>query len=108
MAEDDSATVTTNSPTTNSHKRTPSEIPNNLLQQNEKDATVIDISSQPPCDSSETLAIQLKSAYKHYGSGKNRLPVLIGLNMNVPKGQIYGLLGKISTLMVKSCKSTMW
>ena len=38
-------------------------------------------------------AIKLESTYKTYGSGKSKTQVLIGLNMEVPKGQIYGLLG---------------
>ena len=41
-------------------------------------------------------AIKLESTYKTYGSGKSKTQVLIGLNMEVPKGQIYGLLGKFS------------
>ena len=41
-------------------------------------------------------AIKLESTYKTYGSGKSKTQVLIGLNMEVPKGQIYGLLGKFN------------
>lgn len=51
---------------------------------------VIDIQT-----SNDVPAIKLDAAYKHYGSGKSRLPVLIGLNMQVERGQIYGLLGKL-------------
>ena len=43
------------------------------------------------CDTEK--AICLESAYKHYGKGKGKLPVLLGLDMNVEKGTIYGLLG---------------
>ena len=63
------------------HRRTNSQI------SLKKDA-VIDIQQSPQ------VAIKLDSAYKHYGSGKSRLPVLVGLNMEVQAGQIYGLLGK--------------
>lgn len=45
-------------------------------------------------DEDGDVAIQLSSAYKHYGSGKNKTPVLVGLDMEVTKGQIYGLLGR--------------
>ena len=38
-------------------------------------------------------AICLDSAYKHYGKGRKKFPVLLGLDMNVEKGTIYGLLG---------------
>ena len=38
-------------------------------------------------------AICLESTYKHYGKGRSKLPVLLGLDMNVEKGTIYGLLG---------------
>ena len=41
-------------------------------------------------------AIKLESTYKTYGSGESKTQVLIGLNMEVPKGQIYGLLGKFN------------
>lgn len=47
---------------------------------------------------SEDLAIELDSAYKHYGSGKTKTPVLMGLDMKVTKGQIYGLLGELYTI----------
>jgi hypothetical protein len=46
-------------------------------------------------DPDEEYAIRFESAYKHYGSGKSRTPVLLGLDMNVERGQIYGLLGKM-------------
>ena len=42
-------------------------------------------------------AICLDSAYKHYGKGRSKTPVLLGLDMNVDRGTIYGLLGKIVT-----------
>jgi hypothetical protein len=45
-------------------------------------------------DPDEEYAIRFESAYKHYGHGKGRTPVLLGLDMNVERGQIYGLLGK--------------
>ena len=34
----------------------------------------------------EKLAVDCRDLYKHYGSGKNRLNVLQGLNMAVPQG----------------------
>lgn len=39
-------------------------------------------------------AICLDKAYKHYGKGGKKFPVLLGLDMNVEQGTIYGLLGK--------------
>nr|AHK05672.1 ATP-binding cassette transporter sub-family H 103004 [Tigriopus japonicus] len=39
------------------------------------------------------VAIKISNAYKHYTSGQKRTPVLLGLDMEVKKGQIYGLLG---------------
>ncbi len=41
----------------------------------------------------DDLAIRLNGAYKHYGSGKKKTDVLVGLDMSVPRGKIYGLLG---------------
>ena len=41
------------------------------------------------------IAIKLEKAYKSYGSRKHKHPVLVGLDMEVGKGHIYGLLGKI-------------
>ncbi|KAK3590643.1 hypothetical protein CHS0354_013676 [Potamilus streckersoni] len=38
-------------------------------------------------------AVWGKDVNKSYGRGKNKLSVLQGLNMNVPRGAIYGLLG---------------
>lgn len=43
---------------------------------------------------SDQIAIRLDNACKHYGGGKKKTPVLLGLDMEVKKGQIYGLLGK--------------
>ncbi len=59
-------------------------------QVNGTSSSVIDISPHP---TQNEVAIELASTYKHYGSGKSKLPVLIGLNMEVERGQIYGLLG---------------
>ena len=42
------------------------------------------------------VAISLDGARKSYGSRKKRLPVLLGLDMTVERGTIYGLLGKDS------------
>ena len=41
----------------------------------------------------DSYAICLRDAYLHYGSGKKKVPVLIGLDMTIPRGAIYGLLG---------------
>uniref|UniRef100_A0A1Y1KHX7 ABC transporter domain-containing protein n=1 Tax=Photinus pyralis TaxID=7054 RepID=A0A1Y1KHX7_PHOPY len=38
-------------------------------------------------------AICVRRAYKRYGTKKNPFVILDGLNMTVPKGTIYGLLG---------------
>ncbi|XP_065916659.1 ABC transporter G family member 20-like [Dysidea avara] len=40
-----------------------------------------------------TLAIQTRDVHKFYGTGRNAFHVLRGLNMSVPCGTIYGLLG---------------
>jgi hypothetical protein len=90
-----------NSPVKKHHRRTSSSV-------DKDNSTVIDISSQQPPTNEDTaadpgvqkveVAIRLDSAYKSYGRGKTKLPVLIGLNMEVPRGQIYGLLGKQSPL----------
>ncbi|XP_065916658.1 ABC transporter G family member 20-like isoform X2 [Dysidea avara] len=40
-----------------------------------------------------TLAIQTRDVQKFYGTGRNAFHVLRGLNMSVPRGTIYGLLG---------------
>ena len=39
-------------------------------------------------------AIALSGAHKHYGRGRGKTPVLMGLDMTVQRGQIYGLLGE--------------
>ena len=44
----------------------------------------------------DEVAIKLEKAYKSYGSRKHKHQVLMGLDMEVGKGHIYGLLGKIS------------
>lgn len=38
-------------------------------------------------------AVCVRRAHKHYGTKKNPFVILDGLNMTVPKGAIYGLLG---------------
>ncbi|XP_014666455.1 PREDICTED: ABC transporter G family member 20-like [Priapulus caudatus] len=38
-------------------------------------------------------AVGVHSVFKSYGSGKNKLEVLIGINLTVTRGNIYGLLG---------------
>ena len=44
-------------------------------------------------EDADSYAICLRDAYLHYGSGKKKVPVLIGLDMTIPRGAIYGLLG---------------
>ena len=80
------------SPTNKTHKRTNSQI---QTETHKKEQAVIDI---PP---SPQVAIKLESTYKHYGSGKSKTQVLIGLNMEVARGQIYGLLGKLSKIITR-------
>ena len=46
-----------------------------------------------PSEDLDSYAICLRDAYSHYGSGKRKVPVLIGLDMTIPRGAIYGLLG---------------
>ena len=43
-------------------------------------------------------AVCFDSAYKHYGKGRNKHPVLLGLDLNAEKGKIYGLLGKLKVI----------
>ena len=112
--EEQSATGT---PVKKTHRRTNSQV----VESNKKDSssTVIEMSTnaenaakhsekvptiekvQNIENDQDEVAIKLDSVYKHYGSGKSRLPVLIGLNMEVPTGQIYGLLGKKLQKLVK-------
>lgn len=69
-----------------SHRRTPSSVTANEVTSTKMKA---EIQAEP-----EEVAIKLDKAYKSYGSRKQKLPVLVGLDMEVGKGQIYGLLGK--------------
>ena len=48
--------------------------------------------SHPSSEPSSDIAITLRHAYKSYGRS-TRVNVLMGLNMTIPKGAIYGLLG---------------
>ena len=45
-------------------------------------------------------AICLDKAYKHYGKGGKKIPVLLDLDMSVEQGTIYGLLGKLCAIMI--------
>lgn len=91
----------TSTTTTKRHKRTSSlgkivVNPKELLGVGPSKATtnastVINLDIEDAKD--PEVAINLDDAFKHYGHGKSRLPVLLGLNMEVGKGQIYGLLG---------------
>ncbi len=60
----------------------------------EADPDLEDAPVSPSPFSLEEPAIKLTSAYKHYGSRKKKTPVLLGLDMRVERGQIYGLLGE--------------
>ena len=66
-----------------SHRRTTSSVTTNEV------ASMKMIQNEP-----EEVAIKLDKAYKSYGSRKHKHPVLMGLDMEVGKGHIYGLLGK--------------
>eukprot|EP00095_Tigriopus_kingsejongensis_P003146 maker-scaffold662_size116868-snap-gene-0.17 protein:Tk03146 transcript:maker-scaffold662_size116868-snap-gene-0.17-mRNA-1 annotation:"abc transporter" len=56
---------------------------------------VVIASEKPPAINPEEapVAIKVSNAYKHFGNSHKRTPVLLGLDMEVCKGQIYGLLG---------------
>ena len=67
--------------------------------------------------SSEELAICVRGADKSYGRGSKRTRVLADFNMSVPKGNIYGLLGKQNSELlpnwfdppsVKMCKKYVY
>merc|ERR1711860_65533 len=51
--------------------------------------SVVSSAEVPPLNT----AISLRHACKHYGRGARKVPVLVNLNMTIPKGAIYGLLG---------------
>lgn len=53
----------------------------------------IGLSSNKNRTTGKQLAVCIRNAYKTYGSGKHRAVIFDGLNMTVPKGSIYGLLG---------------
>ena len=76
---------------TKSHRRTQSQVVSSAGSGSIKENSIIDIIPQQ--QQSDEIAIKLATAHKHYGSGKSKLPVLMGLNMEVGRGQIYGLLG---------------
>ena len=43
------------------------------------------------------MAIQVSGVHKSYGSRSRKVEVLRNFNMTIPKGYIYGLLGKIQS-----------
>ena len=43
----------------------------------------------------DDMAIQVAGVHKSYGRGARKTEVLRNFNMTIPKGHIYGLLGKI-------------
>jgi hypothetical protein len=45
--------------------------------------------------SGEDLAIEVRGGYKSFGCGSRRVHVMKNFNMSVPRGNIYGLLGKL-------------
>ena len=45
------------------------------------------------------MAIQVAGVHKSYGRGARKTEVLRNFNMTIPKGHIYGLLGKLDTLI---------
>ena len=48
----------------------------------------------------EDLAIQVRAGYKSFGRDSRRVHVMKNFNMSVPRGNIYGLLGKPARLGV--------
>jgi ABC-type glutathione transport system ATPase component len=44
--------------------------------------------------SMEDLAIEVRAGYKSFGRDSRRVHVMKNFNMSVPRGNIYGLLGK--------------
>ena len=46
----------------------------------------------------DDMAIQVAGVHKSYGRGARKTEVLRNFNMTIPKGHIYGLLGKLDTL----------
>ena len=42
----------------------------------------------------DDMAIQVVRAHKSYGRGARKTEVLRNFNMTIPKGHIYGLLGR--------------
>ena len=72
-----------------SHRRTTSSVTTNEV------ASMKMIQNEP-----EEVAIKLDKAYKSYGSRKHKHPVLMGLDMEVGKGHIYGLLGKSQLILI--------
>ena len=83
-----------------SHRRTTSSVTNENS-----------VKMKPELEESEEVAIKLDKAFKAYGSRKHKHPVLMGLDMEVGKGHIYGLLGKayklssLVTLLKKVCRA---
>ena len=61
--------------------------PNCLVKKKTEDKIEIMVSSV------DNVAISFDDSFKHYGRGRRKVPVLVGLNMTIPKGAIYGLLG---------------
>ena len=44
------------------------------------------------------MAISVSGVYKSYGRGGRKVDVLRDLEMNIPRGHIYGLLGMLDSL----------
>ena len=81
-------------------------VDDNLMQQETNLATSNDMNEAPRDvheiphtgdggDGYREKAICLDKAYKHYGKGGKKIPVLLDLDMSVEQGTIYGLLGKL-------------
>ena len=45
------------------------------------------------------MAISVSGVYKSYGRGGRKVDVLRDLEMNIPRGHIYGLLGMLDSLL---------
>ena len=76
-----------------SHRRTTSSVTNDNS-----------VKMKPELEESEEVAIKLDKAFKSYGSRKHKHPVLMGLDMEVGKGHIYGLLGKVFNNSLRSLR----
>ena len=57
----------------------------------------MEYSESPRTDT--TMAISVSGVYKSYGRGGRKVDVLRDLEMNIPRGHIYGLLGMLGSFL---------